>query len=431
MLRRVGDTAAGPVVIRADETEVHDLLDDPHAIATRTRARKPGLPQVELGASADQAVPVVEPGAAVDLLNDPRSVAARTRSHAPRMPDVELGDGADDLEDEAFEDGRAHHRTSRPTPRGARRRTTAEGSPRKGSRRSSTAVEDTADGGGGGGAGAIVDKAMAGASYLVLLMTLHRAATFVLNQLLLRYTDPAVFGAASVRLELLLGTALFVAREGVRLALLRVPPTPGGNVAGAYDAVARQVNHAWLTLPFTVLTASFMAALYLSSSEVRVAPVWKVEGVQRPRSMPAVCRDDAGMGQTAEAVPQYRTAVLLYAAAAVIETWFEPVYVLTQHAFQMGVRVGVESAALVARCLATFVLVVFYHQGVLAFGIAQVVNSLVLVAGYYAYMAYHLAQGRGALGVAKARELLPHPTVGAPSYGSRWPARRGVGERAC
>ena len=131
----------------------------------------------------------------------------------------------------------------------------------------------------------------------------------------------------------------------------------------------------------------------------------------------------AAMCQTAEAVPQYRTAVLLYAVAAVIETWFEPVYVLTQHSFQMSVRVGVESAALVARCLVTFVLVVLYHQGVLAFGIAQVVNSLVLVAGYYVYVTYHLAQGRRALGVAKARELLPHPTVGAPSCGSQWEVR--------
>ena len=113
--------------------------------------------------------------------------------------------------------------------------------------------------------------AVSGASALVLLMTLHRAATFGLNQLLLRYTNPAVFGAASVQLELLLGSALFIAREGMRLALLRVVAPPDASPQTVRVAAARHVNHAWLALPATLLTATFMAALYSRDGQVRVA----------------------------------------------------------------------------------------------------------------------------------------------------------------
>ena len=112
--------------------------------------------------------------------------------------------------------------------------------------------------------------------------------------------------------------------------------------------------------------------------------------------------------QTADEVPGYKTAVGLYALAAVLESLFEPVYALTQFQFRVGVRVVVESAALVVRAVTTFYLVVYANYGVLAFGVAQVLYSLALVAGYYGYMAAGFARGRRPLGLSHPRELLPH-----------------------
>src|SRR5947208_3484123 len=72
-----------------------------------------------------------------------------------------------------------------------------------------------------GDASRILSSSISGASSLVLLQLVSRLSTFFMNQIVLRYTDPATFGIASVQLELLLITILFLSREGFRCALLR------------------------------------------------------------------------------------------------------------------------------------------------------------------------------------------------------------------
>ena len=60
-----------------------------------------------------------------------------------------------------------------------------------------------------------------GASYLVGLQLFTRLLTFALNQALLRFLSPSVLGLASIQLELLSSTVLFLSREAIRCALLR------------------------------------------------------------------------------------------------------------------------------------------------------------------------------------------------------------------
>lgn len=63
--------------------------------------------------------------------------------------------------------------------------------------------------------------AFASARALLLLQVGVRLVTFVLNQLLVRTTTPAVFGAANVQLELVLSVVLALARDGVRATVMR------------------------------------------------------------------------------------------------------------------------------------------------------------------------------------------------------------------
>jgi hypothetical protein len=78
--------------------------------------------------------------------------------------------------------------------------------------------------------------------------------------LLLRRVDPAVLGHALLRCDLLLSTTLFLAREGLRLSLVR--QAPGGD-ASLRDRRARQalVNLAWLAAPFGVALSLLVAVL--------------------------------------------------------------------------------------------------------------------------------------------------------------------------
>ena len=68
----------------------------------------------------------------------------------------------------------------------------------------------------------MIGAAVSGASGLVFLMASQRALNFVLNQLLIRAVDPEIFGLASIQLDLMLQTSLFLSREGFRLSLSRI-----------------------------------------------------------------------------------------------------------------------------------------------------------------------------------------------------------------
>ena len=57
----------------------------------------------------------------------------------------------------------------------------------------------------------------------VLLQLGVRLVTFALNQVLVRTTAPAVYGAANVQLELVLSVVLYTARDSVRSVALRRP----------------------------------------------------------------------------------------------------------------------------------------------------------------------------------------------------------------
>jgi len=88
-----------------------------------------------------------------------------------------------------------------------------------------------------------------------------RLLTFVLNQVLVRTTPPAVFGAANVQLELVLSTVLSLSRDGVRAIMMRhreslrkhgATRTPcnrcGWTQAFAPDNIHRRIRHrSWRT----------------------------------------------------------------------------------------------------------------------------------------------------------------------------------------
>jgi len=54
-----------------------------------------------------------------------------------------------------------------------------------------------------------------------LISIILRIASFLLSQLTVRFVSASALGKASIPLELLLGTSLFVGREGFRLALTK------------------------------------------------------------------------------------------------------------------------------------------------------------------------------------------------------------------
>ena len=183
-----------------------------------------------------------------------------------------------------------------------------------------------------------------GASFLILVQIGSRALTFTINQILLRFLSPELLGA-SVQLELYSISVLYFARESLRVALQRQTGNSQALVNLSYISVA-------LGLPI----AYFFAALYARSSLPQVA--WS------------------------------RQSLTIYTFATSIELLAEPCFVVVQQKLLYKIRAAAETTATIARCLVTFIVVVWSHRngkalGVLPFAFGQLSYTVCLLTIYY------------------------------------------------
>ncbi|KAK4509277.1 uncharacterized protein ATC70_007627 [Mucor velutinosus] len=192
-----------------------------------------------------------------------------------------------------------------------------------------------------------------GASYLILLQFLSRMLTFSLNQIVLRYISKETFGIASVNLELLSSTILFISREGFRSALIRSSKNQQSIL-----------NLAYIPTLFGLVTTLITCAYYLST-------ITEEQSTQ---------------------FPYYRMAVMLYGAASFLELAVEPLFVLALNQLYFQLRVTVEGVAVILRCLITFGLTLYFagneKLSILAFAIAQFVFGLAMMLGYLGFFMY-------------------------------------------
>jgi oligosaccharide translocation protein RFT1 len=185
-----------------------------------------------------------------------------------------------------------------------------------------------------------------GTSYLILLQLFTRVLTFTFNQLILRYTTPALFGFATIQLELLSSTILFLSREGFRIALQR----DNGDIQ-------RTVNLAYI--PFVTGVLGATTGGY---------------GFWRKASMEVKMLDGFG------------SSIILYCLATIVELFIEPCFAVSQRMLMFKTRTFAEGLAVVARCVVTCISTIYLSQrggsSAMAFGLGQLAYAMVL-AGVY------------------------------------------------
>lgn len=216
----------------------------------------------------------------------------------------------------------------------------------------------------------VVGAAVRGGTGLVAVMALQRGMNFVMNQLLLRHVNPSVFGLASIPLDLLLNTALFLSREGFRLALGRRTL-----VALSSDSLEfRQfVNLSWVPAGLGPLVSLLSLALLPSSSVGK------------------------GTGEGGKDIEALRQTGLLFCLAAALESLSEPAYLICQGCLLTSIRAASEGLATLTRTAITFGLLAWglpQDRALVAFGLAQVGYSLVLLSVYWGYLLYIGSKGK-------------------------------------
>lgn len=212
---------------------------------------------------------------------------------------------------------------------------------------------------------------MSSAGSLVLLQVLSRVLTFALNTCLARGLGPRWYALANVQLQLITSTALFLSREGVRRAAQRIYP------GGSGVPLVHAINLAWLCVPITFLSATFVGG-----SAAHGSGGADLAGLMTPR-------ERAG-------------AVWMVCAAAVVEACAEPGWLYAQANQKIPTRAIAEGVALVVKVAATYYLTLVQERGAIGFGLAQLVYAVV-----YALLLY------GLLARARAPALWPRPTSAA------------------
>lgn len=185
------------------------------------------------------------------------------------------------------------------------------------------------------------------ASLLVLLQLGSRLVTFTLNQALLAYTTPAAFGTATVQLEPLLNTVLFLCREGIRGALVR---------QSKQDVSSKQVTKLSL-IPVALGVPVTLAGFWLYARN----------------TSPSVYTQDF-----------FAASVLLYALATVVELASEPYFNFAQLEMNVRLRVQIEGSAVIVRAATTLLLVLYgrEHMALLAFAAGQLSYASTILVRY-------------------------------------------------
>ncbi|KAF9409025.1 Oligosaccharide translocation protein rft1 [Podila epigama] len=233
-------------------------------------------------------------------------------------------------------------------------------------------------------ASAILSSSAKGASYLVLLQFISRMLTFSLNQILLRFTSAETLGIASVQLELLLNTILFLSREGVRCAAIRV----GDDAAAEDDDDNNNNNNNNLkgsndkTKPTTTEAYRLQKLVNMVYAPIPVGALMTCLAV-------GYYLQQIDHGSEAR-FPGYRLSIYLYGLSALIELMAEPMFMVAQYKLWFKTRVSVEGTAVIVRCILTCALTIYGARfgagsntmGVLAFAIAQLSYAVLTLGGF-------------------------------------------------
>ncbi|KAK9480936.1 Rft protein-domain-containing protein [Lipomyces japonicus] len=220
-----------------------------------------------------------------------------------------------------------------------------------------------------------IHRSAIGAIFLILLQFFSKVLTFSLNQTLLRFLSPERLGV-STQLELLNTSILFFSREAIRIGIQRQTTSPkpdtfrmeGGVVEGTVSGIAQSVvNVGYIAfLAGIPLAGLFSFWYYIRGASIEVS-----------------------------GLPYFKSVVVIYGIASIVELASEPMFALAQYDLQYKLRAICESAAVIARCVITFFLTVSTREdtGVLAFALGQLAYAGVLT-GLYVCLVWERTRGK-------------------------------------
>ncbi|CAH9057781.1 unnamed protein product [Cuscuta epithymum] len=191
--------------------------------------------------------------------------------------------------------------------------------------------------------------------YLLATQFLSRGIPFVFNSWIVRHLSEEDYAVCAVQFHLFVTCILFLSREGFRRACMREDITwDGASAAG--ETEARLLKVAWMTFPLGVLVTFFACLIVFW---------WQDLGYSSP----------------------YGRAILINGFACILELLAEPFFILAQKLALLKLRLIVETAATLSRCIVTYALILKQPspEKAIVFSMSQVAYGASIFIGYWAY----------------------------------------------
>ncbi|KAG5538300.1 hypothetical protein RHGRI_019032 [Rhododendron griersonianum] len=204
--------------------------------------------------------------------------------------------------------------------------------------------------------------------YLFATQFLSRGIPFIFNSWIVRHLTEKDYALYAVQFHLFVTCILFLSREGFRRACMRADIKCDGGSAG--ENVSKLLTVAWMTVPF---------GIFITVAACILVFWWQELSYSNP----------------------YGQAILINGLACILELLAEPLYILSQNLLFLRLRLVVETAATLSRCMTTYILIVKQpdmEKGIV-FAVSQAVYGACL---FFCYWGYFLL-----FRVIKSSDLLP------------------------
>lgn len=207
-----------------------------------------------------------------------------------------------------------------------------------------------------------------------------RGIPFILNSWIVRQLTDEECALYTVQFHLFVTCILFLSREGFRRACLRAD-IRWDSMSIAQNS-ARLLKVAWMSFPLGIIVTVaacilvfWWRTLYYSSA--------------------------------------YAQAILIYSLACILELLAEPLYILSQNLLLLKLRLVVETAATLLRCLTTYILIVKQTEmeKAIVFAWSQASYGASILVGYWCYFLLHRAY--------KISDFFPFSVGGVMDYDRR------------
>lgn len=229
----------------------------------------------------------------------------------------------------------------------------------------------------------LLSKSAKGVTFLLIGQMFTKCSTFILNQILISYISPKVFGINAF-LEFLINTILFFSREGIRLSSQRINDAVGAddNDEDKIDADEKKLDK------YDHNKIYHGTRLAILQSIINIAYVPLLIGL--PLSAIVIYWQYYKISDFFTHMQLFNVSITVIWIAILAELLAEPFYILNQFNLNYDKRAQFESAAITANCVVNFAIIFWFTDKtsidglpILAFSIGKLTHALVLLLLYY------------------------------------------------